>query len=203
LRHFLPLFVENPFHILRKKNHIRFSAVLSISLCLPRKNIFEILWYAFFSKKTDQKRQAMHFYGIMASVMIALLLTLIFSTSFRHRGPWGGLLFFFIVIFLASWASQFWINPFGPLLLGVAWVPLVFVAVLIAVLLLAMGASAIDDAPVNPPKEKTTYGANSLRSIGLFFWILVLILIAAIVIGYWVTPIHQPLEDHITNILMP
>lgn len=161
-----------------------------------------ILWYAFFIKTHRPKKQAMHFYGIMASVMIALLLTLIFSTSFRHKGPWGGLLFFFIVIFLASWASQFWINPFGPMLLGVAWVPLLFVSVLIAVLLLAMGASAIDSAPVNPPKEKTTYGANSLRSIGFFFWVLVLILISAIVIGYWIEPVQSPLEDHIPNILL-
>jgi hypothetical protein len=130
----------------------------------------------------------MHLYGIFASILVALLLTLIFSTSFRHRGPMGGLLFFFLVIFLASWASQLWIGPFGPVYFGVALVPLIFVSVLVAVLLLAAGASAIDRAPVNPPKEKVTPAEGSLLAIGFFFWLLVLILIAAIVIGYWVIP---------------
>lgn len=129
----------------------------------------------------------MHIYGIIASILIALLLTLIFSTSYRHRGPWGGLLFFFLVIFLASWASQLWINPFGPMLFGVAWAPLLFVGVLIAVLLLAAGASAIDKTPVTPGPEVTPQ-EGSILAIGLFFWILVLILIAAIAIGYWILP---------------
>jgi hypothetical protein len=130
----------------------------------------------------------MHLYGIFASIIIALLLTLIFSTSFRHRGPWGGLLFFFLVIFLTSWASQLWINPFGPVVLGIYWVPLVFVAVLVALLLLAVGSTAIDKAPVTPPAEEITRSESSLLAIGLFFWILVVILIIAIAIGYWVLP---------------
>jgi hypothetical protein len=132
----------------------------------------------------------MHIYGIISAILIALLLTLIFSTTFRHKGPWGGLLFFFLVIFLASWASQLWINPFGPVLFGVAWVPLIFVAVLIAVLLLAMGSSAIDQAPVRPGPE-TTPGDGSILAIGFFFWLLILILISAIAIGYWVLPERQ------------
>lgn len=130
----------------------------------------------------------MHAYGILASVVVALLLTLIFSTSFRHRGPMGGLLFFFLAIFLASWASHLWISPFGPVFFGVALVPLIFVGVLVAVLLLAAGSTAIDRAPVNPPKEKTTAAESSILAIGAFFWVLVIILITAIVIGYWVIP---------------
>jgi hypothetical protein len=129
----------------------------------------------------------MHVYGIIASIIIALLLTLIFSTSYRHRGPWGGLLFFFLVIFLASWAGQLWI-PRGPVLFGVAWVPLVFIGVLVAILLLAAGSSAIDRAPVNPPAEKTVQEDASILTIGFFFWLLILILITAITIGYWILP---------------
>jgi hypothetical protein len=129
----------------------------------------------------------MHIYGIVASIIIALLLTLIFSTSYRHRGPWGGLLFFFLVIFLASWAGQLWI-PRGPVLFGVAWVPLVFIGVLVAILLLAAGSSAIDRAPVNPPAEKIAQEDASILAIGFFFWLLILILIIAITVGYWVLP---------------
>jgi hypothetical protein len=142
----------------------------------------------FFLFENKSIKSPMHAYGILASILVALLLTFIFSTSFRHRGPMGGLLFFFLVIFLASWASHLWIAPFGPVFFGVALVPLIFVAVLVAVLLLAAGASAIDRAPVDPPREKTTTEERSIMAIGFFFWLLVIILIAAIAIGYWVVP---------------
>lgn len=128
----------------------------------------------------------MGFYGIFAAFIIAMFLTLLFSSSFRQRGPWGGLLLFFLVIFLASWAAQLWISPVGPVIFGISWIPLVFVAVLFAIILLA-AAATVPSPPKNQPGEITPADA-SFMAIGTFFWFLLIILLIAIAVGYYNSP---------------
>jgi hypothetical protein len=78
-------------------------------------------------------------------------------------------------------------TPFGPLLYGVPWLSFLFVAIIIALLLTAL----------TPPAERFTEregrletkgrrrtDADTMVAMDVFFWVLMLGLVAAIVAAY-------------------
>ncbi|MCE3259056.1 MAG: hypothetical protein K0S12_697, partial [Bacteroidetes bacterium] len=65
-----------------------------------------------------------NYYEIVAALLVALVITVFFSAVLRHKGPWGAVWLVFVTIFLASWAGYLWINPFGPMVLGVSVAPI-------------------------------------------------------------------------------
>jgi hypothetical protein len=129
-------------------------------------------------------------------IVLALIVAVIFSLLLvaaagrRGPGPWAGFLFFFLVLFLAVWAAGVWLRPIGPVVYGGYWVGALVVGVLIALLL----AAAVPPGPRVTPVEVETppEGAPAetpeeeavTTALGVFFWILLLGLIAAIVLGY-------------------
>ena|ERR1041385_5052155 len=123
--------------------------------------------------------------GIFASFIAALLLTMMFATRYRSRGPMGGLGIFFLVIFLASWAGQLWIAPVGPAFLGVAWVPLFFISLLAAMLLMAASTPLPENFSKTKAEEIEKVSATAL---GIFFWIALLLFIISIFLGYYFSP---------------
>jgi hypothetical protein len=129
----------------------------------------------------------MTYYGIFAALLVALLLTLAFSGSYRHRGPLRGLFVFFLILFLASWAGQLWISPVGPYYLGVSWVPMIVVPIVIAFILIA-AAGPVDKKANNTDVE------TSIAAVGIFFWLLLMILLFSVVVGYfyYVPPLVKP-----------
>jgi hypothetical protein len=131
----------------------------------------------------------MHYYGIIGALVAALLISLVFSLAFNNRGPWGIFWTFFLVIFLAALAGQLWIKPIGPVYWGIAWVPLFAVGLLFAFLLAASVA-------VSAPKELRKEGEEVKRgeatvaaAVGAFFWLMVIILVLAIAVGYYRMPV--------------
>ncbi len=128
----------------------------------------------------------MNIYGVIGALLLAVILTSIFSRSFRHRGPLGGLLLFCIIVFLAAWAGQLWINPIGPIALGIAWLPFTFVAISVALLLVAAASGDRKPAAKNP--EPVPQEAVPFMAIGLFFWLLLLFFLIAILLGYYIVP---------------
>jgi amino acid transporter len=137
-----------------------------------------------------KKRTTMHSYSynaIIAALVVAFLLTMLFSVLLKHKGPWGGLWVVFIIIFLASWAANLWINPIGPQVLGVSVVPIVIVGIIIAVILAAVSRPETRNKPANieaegqePPKD-----AVKAVTVGVFYWALLVILIFTIIGGYY------------------
>lgn len=126
---------------------------------------------------------SMNYYIIPSAFFMALFLTFVFA-ALSGRGPWRTLFIFFFIIFLAGWAGQLWITPFGPVVLGVSWMPLIFVSVIFSFLIIALS---------NPEKnpagnDAVSSGAEAVLTLGMFFWFLILILISSIVIGYYKTP---------------
>src|SRR5688572_6580942 len=130
--------------------------------------------------------------AIIAALVVAFLLTVFFSTALRSRGPWGGLWVVFILIFLASWAAHLWINPVGPIIVGVSVVPILIVGIIIAIILAAV-------TKPNPLKKAKTGEleappeAVAAVTLGVFYWVLLVILIFAIIGGYYYGP-HIPAE---------
>jgi hypothetical protein len=120
----------------------------------------------------------MNYYIIPASLIITLILVLILSLSSKR--PFRGLGLFFLIIFLATWAGQLWITPFGPVIWGVTWVPLVVVSIFFLFLILAL----IPPVPLNK-KANGKAEDDVLIALGSFFWAIMILLILAIVLGYY------------------
>ena len=127
----------------------------------------------------------MTFLEIIVIFFIALFVAVIFTYIFKNKNPWSFFLFF-LIIFLASWTAQLWIVPVGPRFLGVFWIPILVVGVFFAYILSLTFAK-----PGNPRKEiiekqvgvETDEDKTSI-AFGAIFWILLLILTIAIIIGY-------------------
>lgn len=127
----------------------------------------------------------MTFLEIIVIFFIALFVAVIFTYIFKNKNPWSFFLFF-LIIFLASWTAQLWIVPIGPSFLGVSWIPILIVGVFFAYILSLKLAK-----PVNARKEiiekqvgvETDEDKTSI-AFGAIFWVLLLILTIAIIIGY-------------------
>src|SRR5258706_3315755 len=74
--------------------------------------------------------------SIFGVFILALLISLLFAPGYR-RGSYSPLLIFFFILFLAGIASQYWITPFGPVWLGISWMPLLFIILIFAFLFAA------------------------------------------------------------------
>lgn len=130
-----------------------------------------------------------NYYEIVASLLMALIITVFFSGVLKHKGPWGAIWLVFITIFLSSWAGYLWINPFGPMVLGVSVAPIFVVGMIFAFIL----------AAVTVPRRKTVKDLtikeevpeDTTVAIGIFFWIVLILLIIAIAIGYYRMPVNS------------
>ena len=127
---------------------------------------------------------------LFVALLIALLVSALFGFALRRRIPRKGFFWFFLILFLATWAGGMWIGPFGPSFRGIFWLPFVLVAVLVGFFLAAI-------APRRPPSsrietlemleeiekkrrlEKLTY-----ISFGVFFWVALFALITVIIVRY-------------------
>jgi len=130
------------------------------------------------------------FYPIIISFVLAILFALLLPSLFRRDGPGPlrGIVFYFLIIFLFTWAIGSWVTPIGPVLFNTSWLAFLIVALLVMVLIAVL-------IPPNIPKNneflKTDRVAEERRnanrlinaSFGAFFWLLMLILIAAGIAG--------------------
>lgn len=126
----------------------------------------------------------MFFADLIFALAIALFLTLVVFIGLRRYGVfWHTLLSFFIIIFLAAWAGGKWLTPFGPSVWGVQWMPFFLVGIIFALLLAAA-------APVRRPRSQRERMIQKkeerlfVTAFGLFFWILIVILLGAVIAGY-------------------
>jgi amino acid transporter len=133
-----------------------------------------------------------NYYEIIAAFLVALLLTVFFSTVLKSRGPWGALWLVFIVIFLATWAGHLWINPAGPTVLGVSVVP-IFVIGFIVAFILASVSVPTTKVKAKHVEDVTTVAENTEAAVtlGIFFWVLLIILLAVIATGYYRMPVNS------------
>ncbi|MES2515839.1 MAG: hypothetical protein V4580_16920 [Bacteroidota bacterium] len=138
---------------------------------------------------------------VFVALITAFLLTLLFSRSFSNKGPFGGLLLFFLIIFLSTWSGQLWIHPVTKPIWGVDWGLLIFTAIIVAVMMAALSA------PVSKPtKDEPAVNQEAGIALGLFFWILIILLIVAVASGYYKGFPFQPkpvTNLHMSNFIHP
>src|SRR5947208_2012373 len=120
---------------------------------------------------------------ILLAFVIALIVSLLFAP--REKGATvAPVIVFFLVLFFAALAGGYWIVPFGPLVWGVAWMPLVFIVLVVAALF------AAPSPYTRSSKTDTAQAATGLAAIGAFTWILLLVLLMAIFAGIYRGPLH-------------
>ena len=110
----------------------------------------------------------------ITAVVFALLFVGLFGIAFRRTGPWDGVLWFFLIVLLGAWAVGTWAEPVGPVLYGVSWMPFLFGALILALLVAAMS----EPMPRTPAADPAT--PAEAVAVGLFFWITVLLLLGVI-----------------------
>ena len=118
---------------------------------------------------------------LLFALLLAFVLAIVFALGFGRAGPWGGFLWFFLIIFLGAWAIGLWATPVGPPLWGVSWVPILFGALLLALLLAAIPPYDTSRAPEAPPNM-----AGAAAALGVFFWALLLGLGFVIALAFFV-----------------
>lgn len=118
---------------------------------------------------------------LMTALAVALLLTAVFAVGLRSRGLWRTWLIFFGLVLLAAWAGGVWIPPIGPPMLGVYWMPFLFVGLIIA-LLWAVTSRSPTAPGERPPRAEMEEEVDTTFSV--FVWILMAGLAIAVLLAY-------------------
>lgn len=132
----------------------------------------------------------MFFMEFLVAFIFALLLSAGFVLVLNRSGPRSGFFWFFLLIFLATWAGGIWLSPFGPDIWGVYWLPFLGVGLITVLLLSAF-------APRHPPgdrhetldmldkiKEEKEFKRVAGISMGILFVALIVVLFLAVVLRY-------------------
>ena len=124
----------------------------------------------------------MIFAELLFALAIALFFTVVFTVLGRRARRWPSVMVFFLLIFLAAWAGGIWITPVGDTFLGIYWISFFVAGLIFALVLEAMTAF---------PSRRSRARDDEIRreedleiTISMFFWILLIALIVAIIIGY-------------------
>lgn len=113
--------------------------------------------------------------GVLAAFVIALIVAVLFS-PYKRKDSVMPLVILFLVLFAAGVAAQFWIVPFGPVILGVAWFRILFIILIFALLFSA-----------SPPHRRTKVAEEDTGSVvtAVFVWLILIILFIAIILGLY------------------
>ena len=124
--------------------------------------------------------------GIIAALIIAVILTGVFSSRYRGGTSVLPLVIFFFILFLAALTGQYWVSPFGPVVWGVAWVPIILITIIFAFLLTAVDSRKKKKyfPTKGELKQEETVAAVT---IGVFTWIVLVALLIAAITGYYRT----------------
>ena len=126
----------------------------------------------------------MVFPDLLFAFVIGLILTGIFALGFGRRGPWASIPIFFLLVFLAAWVGGAWAAPVGPILWGGYWLPFAFMGLLIALLLVAAAPTPKTTVEIGDRQVERQEDRQTEVAFELFFWVLVVIMIVAILSRY-------------------
>jgi MFS family permease len=120
------------------------------------------------------------------ALAVSLFLTAVFAVVGRQAKSARRVILFFLVVFLGAWAGGIWITPVGPMILGVYWLSFFGVGLVLALVLEAVAAFSVHPSePVARDIQKDKREEREIEAVlGVFFWILVVTFIGAIVVGY-------------------
>ena len=128
--------------------------------------------------------------GFITALIIAGTLSYLFARNLRGRGKRKGFFWFFLIIFMITWAGGVWLMPFGPMVMGIHWLPFVLVG-LVGAMVISLVAQRryprnrhetidlLERIEESRELEKMTF-----LSLNILFWVVLFMLVAAIVLRY-------------------
>lgn len=127
---------------------------------------------------------------LLFAFIVALILSTLLMLIWGRESTRTGFLWVFLIIFLGTWAGGVWVRPLGPLLLGIYWLPFLSSGLIVALIFAV-------SAPQRPPRKRheTLKMLDRIRreeglrkatyiTLSSFFWVLLFLMIAAIIIRY-------------------
>jgi hypothetical protein len=125
---------------------------------------------------------------LLVAAVIALLVTALIS-AVTGTGGWGGeAAALFLIAFLIIWASGVWVTPFGPAFWDGYWltflVPGLLLLLLFAALLAPNRRPRTPQEAVDQARADDVAAGVAAVAVGVFFWILILALLALILAAY-------------------
>lgn len=130
----------------------------------------------------------MEFTEIFGILLIALVIGSLFYFGSKRRSPFGPFWLFIFILFLGAWAARMWVIPVGPVLWGFAWIPIVFFVIIVTLLIAAAAPrdERLREEAEDVQTRSTPKGSSETNAvIGIFFWLLMILFITAIIVGLW------------------
>ncbi len=126
----------------------------------------------------------MLFINVLAAILIALVVGIFFYYVFKFTGPWGNFWAFLAILILAGISAGAWIERTGPMVYDVAWVPILFVIILFALLLAAVSPPYTRRTGPGPEEAvEVTEEEAPFMAVSAVFWIFLVFLFVAAVVG--------------------
>jgi len=128
--------------------------------------------------------------GFITALIIAGTLSHLFAKTLRRRGRRKGFFWFFLIIFMITWAGGVWLVPFGPELLGIHWLSFILVGLVGAIVISYVAKrryprnrhetiDLLENIEEGRELEQMTY-----LSLNILFWVVLFILLAAVALRY-------------------
>lgn len=121
----------------------------------------------------------------VGAIIIAAIIFLLFFFVFSLKGPWRGWWPFLLILLLVVWASAYYIDPVGPENWEVYWIPLIFVGLIFALLIASLPPSSEEEVTESGVDEVARSEGSTSTGLSAFFWILLILLAIAVIVGYW------------------
>jgi hypothetical protein len=112
---------------------------------------------------------------LVVALAFGLFIVWLVSLAFGTKGPWDSFLWFFVVVSIFAWAGGVWLVPFGPMWLGIGWLPIIFMAFLVSLLLTA--ASPRTRRWRKAEQAKANADAGNRVVVDTIFWVLLICLL--------------------------
>ena len=127
-----------------------------------------------------------HFlFAFICSVIFSMILTFFLK---RHApGPFGGILYFFAIIFLSTMALGLWLTPMGPMYRNVPWLSVIAIGLLVMLLIAELlphkekGGIVMKKNAKTKEEEEDEDEEILEKEFGIIGWVFAIILIAAII----------------------
>jgi hypothetical protein len=123
---------------------------------------------------------------ILFAIIVASVLTFLFSVVIGRRGPWESNLLFFFLVFLGAWAGGLWSKPIEPALNGFYLINYIIAGLLLALLIAATGplANRNKRQKVELKTDKELHEENKSKKMDVLLSLVIFLLIAIIISGY-------------------
>ena len=126
----------------------------------------------------------MVFIEVLFVMLVTFVYTAFFGIGIRRQTTWNVLLPFFMILFLATWATGIWLSPVGPFIRGIFRTSFIFIGLLYALLLTAFIPSTRPPQSLREKARQAEKERETLRIFNLFFWLFIAGLIIAIIARY-------------------